>query len=208
MSITLVIVVITSILSVYAFSNRSFFDRLKLNPYMVYHRKDYLRLLGHGVLHADFIHLIINMYVLYTFGDILERFFDIAYRRIIPVPPGILYIVFYLSALVVASFTTVVKHKHNHWYNSVGASGAVAAVVFATVFFVPRMPLMLMFIPIPIPGVVFALLYLAYSWYMAKRGGDNVNHDAHFVGSVYGFLFPILLRPSLVEVFIDQILGR
>lgn len=108
--------------------------------------------------------------------------------------------------MIMATITTVYRQKDNIWYNSVGASGAVSAVVFTSIFFQPTASIYF-YAVIPIPGIVFGVLYLAYSHFMSKRGGDNINHDAHFIGAVFGFIFPVFLEPRLFLVFLDQLIN-
>ena len=106
--------------------------------------------------------------------------------------------------MILATVTSIKNHKDDPWYNSVGASGAVSAVVFTSIFFQPLAKLYF-YAVIPIPGIVFGVLYLAYSQYMSKRKNDNINHDAHFIGAVFGFLFPLILEPKLINVFLGQL---
>ena len=201
MYVTILIIIITSLISVLAFSNYELFNKLKFNAYMVVHKKQYARLLTNGLVHSGWLHLIINMYVLWIFG----RFVESAFIQILPIG-RILYTVMYVFAIPFSSIPALIKHKNNHYYNAVGASGAVSAVVFTTILLAPRTSLFIMFIPIPVPAYVFGLLYLIYSYYMSKRGGiDNIAHDAHFAGSVFGFTFPLIFEPHLFMNFINQI---
>ncbi|MGE0090219.1 MAG: rhomboid family intramembrane serine protease [Bacteroidales bacterium] len=201
---TILLIAITSIISILAFSNRLLFDKLQLNPYLVYHKKEWYRVLSHGFLHADWIHLIINMLVLFSFGSSVERIFkDLANQGIIQ-SPILSYVILYFASMIMATVTTVKKHKDNEWYNSVGASGAVSAIVFSNIFFQPMSSVYFYGI-IPIPGIIFGILYLAYSHYMSKRDSDHINHDAHFIGAVFGFIFPLFLDHKLIYVFIDQL---
>ncbi|WP_262887967.1 rhomboid family intramembrane serine protease [Draconibacterium halophilum] len=110
----------------------------------------------------------------------------------------------YFGGIFASNIWSLIKHKDNYYYNAVGASGAVSAVLFATIFFQPWEPLYL-FAILPIPGILFAAGYLFYSYQMSKRQSDNVAHDAHFLGAVFGFVFPILLKPELFSRFIDQL---
>lgn len=202
---TLFFIGITVLISFMAFNNPDVFSKLQLNPYQVYHRKEWYRLITHGFVHVDWMHLIINMFVLYSFGQGVENLFgqlqDAGYLRYYQ----IWYTVFYFSAIVIASLLSVAKHKDDIYYNSVGASGAVSAVVFFYIFFDPYNKLLL-FMIIPIPGILFGIAYLVYSQYMSRKSNDNVNHDAHFVGAVYGFLFPLLIKVSLINYFLQNIL--
>jgi len=202
MSITLLIIILIVITSVTAWQNRTMFDKLKLNPYMVYHKKEYIRIVSHSLLHADWMHLIFNMLTLYFFGEFVESGLSLYFKSGV-----LLYILLFILGAVISSIPSVLKHKNNHWYNSVGASGAVAAILFAGILFEPKLGIYIFFIPIPIPGYLFGIAYLAYSHYMSRKNADNINHDAHFAGAVFGFLFPILLKPDLVQIFIYKLTG-
>ncbi|HAN17895.1 MAG: rhomboid family intramembrane serine protease [Bacteroidetes bacterium GWC2_33_15] len=203
---TLLLIALTSIISFLAFNNSVIFEKMQLNPYQVYHKKEWYRIVSHGFLHADWIHLIVNMLVLYSFGSSVEQIFrELAGQGIIH-SPVLSFVILYFASMIMATVTTVKKQKDNIWYNSVGASGAVSAVVFTSIFFQP-MSSVYFYAVIPIPGIIFGVLYLAYSHYMSRRGSDNINHDAHFIGAVFGFIFPLFLDPKLIRVFLDQLLN-
>lgn len=202
MSVTLILIIAISLVSVIGFNNQSVFMKLQLNPYQVYHRKQWYRLVSHAFLHADWIHLLINMLVLYSFGQGIEYIFR--YYNNIFIAPQLFFLILFFSAVIIASLGTLRKYKDEPFYNSVGASGGVSAMIFAFIFFEPWQKLYL-FAIIPIPGIIFAFLYLAYSNYMSRKGSDNINHDAHFIGAVFGFLFPVILKPGLIKVFIDKL---
>jgi membrane associated rhomboid family serine protease len=187
-----------------AFNQPEIFSRLQLNPYQVYHRKEWYRLITHGFVHVDWMHLLINMFVLYSFGSEVENVFQSLQEAEYIRYYQMWYTVFYISAIVISSLLTVAKHRNDAFYNSVGASGAVSAVVFFYIFFAPYQKL-LFFMIIPVPGILFGIAYLVYSQYMSRKSNDNINHDAHFVGAVYGFLFPMLIKFSLISYFIQQI---
>ena len=200
-------IIITSLISILAFSNDQVFSKMKFNPYLVYHRKEYYRLVSHGFVHADWMHLIVNMIVLYSFGSAVENYFD-QLEGLGMMKYGKAWFAFmYLAAIIFSSVTTLKKHKDNAYYNSVGASGAVSAILFCSIFFNPWAKLGLYFV-IPMPAIIFGVGYLIYSQYMSKRDTDNVNHDAHFIGAVFGFLFPLLIKISFINIFIDQLLVR
>ena len=200
MSITFFIIILTASVSIYAFNNRELFDKFKLNPYMVVNRKEYIRVFTHALLHADWGHLIFNMLTLYFFGGMVEKYFIMIF------PAGkLLYVLLYILGILVSAIPTILKNKNNHWYNSVGASGAVSAVLFAGILFDPHMSIYIMFIPIPIPAFLFGIAYLVYSQYMSRQNKDNINHDAHFYGAVFGFSFPILLKPVLISYFFTML---
>ena len=189
---TIVFIIITSIVSVLAFNNEYLFSKLQFNPYRVYHRKEYYRLISHGFVHADWMHLIINMIVLYSFGTAVEMFFGQKEAEGLMHFSNIWYIMLYLTGIVISSLLTLAKQKDNPYYNAVGASGAVSAVTFCAIFFAPYSQLLVYGI-IPIPGIVFGILFLVFSQYMSRRGSDNINHDAHFVGAIFGLLFPLII---------------
>lgn len=203
---TIFIIIVTSLISIVAFGNKQLFDKLQLNPYRVYHKKEWYRIISHGFLHADWLHLIINMIVLLSFGRAVENIFKQLAAEGIIKSPTLVFVVLYFISMIAATLTSIHRQKDNMWYNSVGASGAVSAIIFTSIFFQPLARLYL-YAVIPIPGIVFGVLYLGYSHYMSKKGGDNINHDAHFIGAVVGFIFPLFLNPKLIHVFIDQLLN-
>lgn len=186
---TIIIIIVTAIVSLAAFSNNNLIDNLILWPKRMDNPGQYYRLISSGFIHANFPHLIFNMLTLYFFGTMFEQVFELQGM-------GILYLVFYLTALIVASLPSFIKNRNNYYYRSLGASGAVAAALFGTVYFSPFASIYLMFIPIGIPSILFAVLYLIYSAYMSRRGGSYINHGAHFWGSVYGFLIAWLVDPT------------
>lgn len=201
---TFAIIIVTVIISMLAFSNPQVMDKLLFSPYRTIHNKEWHRMLTHGFVHADYVHLFINMYVLYSFGTADEYIFK-GLQEAGYIPSWILhYCVLYFGGIVIASLTTLKKHKDNYYYQSVGASGAVSAVVFTFIFFDPMQKLLFMFF-IPIPAFVFGVLYLAYSHYMSKKGNDFINHDAHFVGSVFGLIYPLLINSKLISVFLGKL---
>jgi membrane associated rhomboid family serine protease len=201
MSITLIIIAITVLVSFNCFSNRSLFDKLLFNAYSVSHQKQWYRIFSHALVHGDWMHLGVNMFVLWSFGTSVERYFT-AYFGF---KGTILFIILYLGGVAFASASALIKHKDNYYYNSVGASGAVGAVLFASILLNPMSSIYLLFIPIGIPAFIFGPLYIAYEVYMAKRSNDNIAHDAHYWGAAFGFVLPILFEPKLFLVFIEQI---
>lgn len=202
---TIFIVLITVLISYGAFQRYDIFEKLLLSPYRTFHRHQWYRLITHGFVHADWAHLIINMLVLFSFGRSVENIFAQLEGYGLVGNGKIMFLVLYLSGLVVASLSSLFKHKDNPEYRSVGASGAVAAVVFTHIFFQPWNKLYFWAV-LPIPGIVFGLLYLGYSQYMSRKPGhDNINHDAHFYGAVYGLVFPLLLDFNLINTFLGQL---
>ena len=199
--ITLVIIAVTCIVSIIAFSKREMLNGMLFNAYLVYNQKTIYRLFSHGLIHGSWGHLFFNMLTLYFFGTNTELWFQEAWGKTIG---AVLYVLMYVSAIAVSSLADLKKYRNEPRYNALGASGAVSAVLFASVLFDPMMGIYIYLIPIPIPGFVFAPLYLLYCWWMAKRNKDNIGHSAHFWGAVYGFVFPIICMPSLVNHFLSH----
>ena len=203
MSITLIIILVTVGISVWAWNDYSVMDRWVMNPYQISRLGQYYRLLTSGFLHADWGHLLFNMLSLYFFGGFIEQLFGMLFGASAPV-----YLVgFYLAAILVSDIPSYLKHRNDTNYNSLGASGGVAAIIFATILVSPLTKLYLFFIPIGIPGFIFGPLYLLYSYYEAQRGRGNVNHDAHFYGALFGILFIIVVYPSSLPQFFEQVAG-
>ncbi len=201
MDISIIIIAVTALVSYMAFNRTELMYRYQFNAWQIIHRKEYPRLVTHGFLHANWMHLIINMMVLLSFGRSVLYYF-----QFISAWPQLLFLFFYLTAIVISSFYALAKHRNNYNYNAIGASGAVSAVVFASIIFDPYNPILL-FAIIPIPGIIFGVLYLVYSGVMARKEVDNIGHDAHFWGAVYGLAFPIILQPRLLQYFIDKLLS-
>ncbi len=202
---TIILIIITALISIAAFNNETLFSRLQFNAYQIYHRREWYRLISHGFLHANWMHLIVNMLVLFMFGTAAEKWLaQLEYQEIISMHK-LVYVLFYIMAIVIASLVSLVRHKEDIWYNSVGASGAVSAVLFFNIFFNPWEKLYV-YALIPVPGIVLGGLYLIYSQVMSRRNVDNINHDAHFVGAVFGFLFPLFLNIRLINHFISELL--
>ena len=206
MSITLIIIIVTVIVSFSANSNAQLYNKLLFNPYLVHHNKEWYRLFTHALIHdnQNIFHLIFNMYVLYSFGDIVETILV----NEMGVMGKIYYMFIYVGGVAVASLPALARHKNNYGYNSVGASGAVSAVLFAVIAFMPFTGgIGIIFLPFTINPLLFGVLYLAYEIYMDKRSNDNVAHDAHIWGAIYGFLFALIFVPGAFVNFIGQLMG-
>jgi len=202
--LTLIIVILTVLVSMLAFRRRELFYRLDLSPARVVHKKEYYRIFTHAFLHADYFHLGINMLVLYSFGTYIERVFSQLETAGLIFSGPFFFVLLYVSSIALASLTTITRYRNNEGYSAVGASGAVSAIVFTYIFFAP-LEKIYFYLVLPIPGILFGVLYLAYSSYMSRRNKDNINHAAHFWGAVVGFVFPILLEPSLFLVFLENL---
>ncbi len=201
---TVGIIIITSLVSFLAFSNRTLFRRLSFNAWLIKEKKQSWRFLSYALVHAGWLHLLINMFVLYNFGRYVEQSFGFLFGS----SKALLYYgLLYIGGVLFATLFDFGKHKDNPYYEAVGASGAVAAVLFASILLAPSMSLFIFPIPFPIPAWLFGILYLAYSVYMGKKGQDNIGHHAHFFGAVYGLVFTIILHPPLLGHFIKTITG-
>jgi membrane associated rhomboid family serine protease len=200
--LTLPIILVTSVISILTFNRSELMARYQFNAYMIKHRNQWYRFITHAFLHADWMHLIVNMLVLYSFGQFVEM--NLAFRFGDNSP--IIYLLLYFGAVIISSISTFQKHKDDHWYNAVGASGAVSAVMFSSVVFGPFMKIYLYGI-LPLPAILWAALYVAYSMYMGNRQSDNINHDAHLWGGFYGMVFTLILSPSTAQDFIQHIVS-
>ena len=199
---TLILIFLTSLISVIALNNRKWFDLLKFNAALIRDAREGWRFFSYGLIHADYIHLIVNMFVLYSFGPLVEAFYEIHFH-----PKAEFYfILLYAGGIVLSVVSSYARHKGDVFYNAVGASGAVSGVVFALILFHPGLPLRFIFVPVEIPAVIFGGVYLGYSWYMSRRGDGLIGHDAHFWGGVFGFVYTLALKPSLMIDFAGHIL--
>jgi membrane associated rhomboid family serine protease len=194
--VTLAILAVTVLVSWQAFGNRRLLERLLLWPPAVERQRQYDRLVTHGFVHADWQHLLFNMITLYFFGRHVEALFTTYIGAL-----G--FALFYLSAILVAILPTYLRHRRDASYRSLGASGAVSAVLFAFILVQPWTLIFVFFIPVP--AIVYAVLYVGYSIWMDRRGGDNVNHSAHLWGAGYGVLFTVMMEPRVVEVFLARL---
>ena len=191
------ILIITIASSIYAWNRPELYQKWILNPYRIKHHKQYWRFLTSGFVHINYLHLFFNMFALFFFGQHVAYYFG---------PDGdVLMIILYLLGIIVSDIPTYLKYQDLPNYNSLGASGGVAAVVFSSIMFDPLNPIYIMFIPIGIPGFVLGALYLMYSYYQGKRMSDNINHDAHLFGAIFGLFFTVVLRPGVVVSFVEQI---
>jgi membrane associated rhomboid family serine protease len=200
--ITLIILAITAGISFYAMNNDHIKNRYMFNAYAIAHHREWWRFFSHGVLHADFMHLLFNMISLYFFGTAVEKAFQ-SELFFGPQLGSLYYILLYVGALPVSCLFTFFREKNNRYYNALGASGAVSAAIYAAILLSPLSRISFFFFPMP--AWLFGLLYLVVSWYMARRNIGNIGHDAHFWGAVYGFLLPVALMPELLRMFIFQL---
>eukprot|EP01132_Coremiostelium_polycephalum_P018410 gene18410-21948_t len=172
-----IIFVFTLVTSIYAFNDHVLFGKFMLHPYSVYRRNKVYTLVTSGLIHSNWMHLFFNMFTFYAFAFKLEA--TIGHWQF-----GLLYFL----GLVLSDIPSVIKHKDDFWYNSLGASGAISAVLFSFILFSPLSTIGIFPIPFGIPAVLFGVLYLVYCWYMSRNSRDNINHDAHLFGAITGII--------------------
>ncbi len=199
-SITLIIIAATVLISILAFNNDDWMRKLIMNPFLVANRNQYYRMVSSGFVHANWIHLGFNMFAFFFFGRVVESYFS----QLLGGSSILVFIIFYLTAIVISDLPTIFRHRNNPNYNSLGASGAVSAIVFTSILYAPLNNIYIYFIRMP--GFLFGLLYVVYSYWQSKTEGSGINHDAHLYGALYGIAFGILVYPESAGGFIDQIL--
>lgn len=196
-SATIILIILTVIISITSFGNQKMMNDMIFWPPVIKNRHQYYRFITSGFIHADLAHLAFNMITLFFFGSIMEDFYNLK------IGPGG-FVVFYIGAIIVSEIPSYIKHLNNYSYRSLGASGGVSAVLFAFILLAPWQTLYVFFLPLP--AIVFAILYLSYTAYMAKRGGDFINHSAHLWGAIYGIIFTLFVEPGVLQHFVRQLL--
>jgi membrane associated rhomboid family serine protease len=198
MSLTLVIIIVTVAASFYAWSREDIYEKWMMYPYRIKRNKEYFRFVTSGFIHSGYGHLGFNMISLYYFGSAVEY----VMRDVSP----IIFILFYLMAIVVSDITTYLKQQNNPGYRSLGASGGVAAIIFSSIIIHPRNSIGFLLLPgIQINGFLFGIMYLAYSYYQSKNSSDNIGHEAHFYGAIFGTLFTLIFFQDYIPNFIEHI---
>lgn len=206
MSITLIIVIITAIVSFTAFSNQKIIDEFVFEPTAITNRNQWYRFFSAALIHGDIAHLAFNMLSFYSFGGFVEANFKYLFGPFGP----LLYIALYVISQFLCLLPTYFKHKDNYYYRSLGASGAISAVIFAGIFLSPLQKIGILFIPFGIPGFIFGFLYLAITAYLDKKGAGHINHSAHLFGALAGIglliIFGYIFSPfDILQNFISQL---
>ncbi len=197
MSATVVLILITGLISYNAFNRQDMFYKLAHWPMREMQAKEYYRLITSGFVHGGWLHLLINMFVFYSFGELIEREFQFMFGKMWGT---VFFVAIYLLTIISASMPSMFKKQGNPNYMAVGASGGVSGIVFIFILLYPWEPLYLYAI-IPIPGIVAGVLYLWYSSYASKNTNDRIDHEAHFYGALFGIIYTLLLRPGLALHF-------
>jgi membrane associated rhomboid family serine protease len=198
-SFTVPIIILTAIISFIADANYPVKESLIFWPPAIHMKRQYYRFITYGLIHANFMHLAFNMFTFYFFGKALEYYYAGALGL-----QHYYYLILYVTALIASNIPTYLKHKDDYNYRGLGASGAVIAVQFAFILLDPWETIYL-FTFIPVPAILFVAIFVWYSIYMGKRGGDNVNHSAHLWGGVYGVLFTVAVRPEVISTFLNEL---
>lgn len=201
-SVSLAILVITIIISVLGFNNPELQAKLLHNPFLANKNKQYYRLLSSGFIHNGLSHLGFNMLTFFFFGGVVEQVYVAKYGDVFG---SVIFLVVYLVAIVLSDLSSFFKYKDMPAYSSLGASGGVSAIVFASILFQPTADLRLLLIPIPIPAFILGTLYIVYSYYQSKNSSDNINHSAHLYGAIVGFVVSAVLIPEAIPNFFEQL---
>ena len=199
MTLSLAIIIITCLVSITTLNSPDKIDELSMWPYMVKEKNQFYRFLTSGLVHGNYMHLAFNMLTLFFFGPLIE------YKFLMIFHSKLYFIIFYVLALVLSDVPSYFKRRNDYSYRSIGASGAVSAVVFASILFDPWFRIIVLVIPMP--AILYGVLYLGYTIYMSRRGeGSGIDHDAHLWGAIFGIIFPIVFEPKIATDFIDQLL--
>lgn len=200
MPISYIIVGLTTLVSLYAFRDQTVMRRLIMNPYVVASRKEYFRFITSGFIHKDHMHLIFNMLSLFFFGTAVEQQFAFIFGT----RAELYFILLYVLGIIVSDIPSYFKHRANPGYNSLGASGGVASVIFVFIILRPLDKICLYF-ALCVEGFILGALYLIFSYYQGRKANDNINHDAHLFGALFGLLFIVVLHPHSIPDFVRQV---
>ena len=201
LTLTTLIIGITAITSILAFNRPEMMDRWMFMPYRIKNRSQWDRFILSGFIHKDYMHLLFNMFTFYFFGGVVEMFLRYSFGA---VAGGALFVGFYLLGIIIADIPTYKKHQDDSHYRALGASGGTSATVFASIIIMPMADICL-FAILCLPGFILGVLFLIYSYVKGKRGEDNINHDAHLYGAIFGIIFILILSPSSAVQFVEQV---
>lgn len=202
-TIILIVTIGNSLMALYGRNN--LIDRMILHPPSFFRKNQYYTIITSGLIHADLMHLMFNMLSFYFFAFQLEATFR--YNAANPAFGSFQFFILYFASMILADIPSLVKNRNNYGYRSLGASGAISAVIFSMILFYPEAKIGVLFFPMGIPAPIFAVLYLAYCHFAGRRANDNINHDAHLYGSISGIIITILMVPEVLESFVEKIFG-
>jgi|SRR5690554_14353 len=202
--VTLIIIVVTVLISIRAFKDAEIKYKWIFYPYKVNKEKEIYRIISHVFIHGDYMHLLFNMFVLFSFGQQMEYILNIYFGQGLG---SLHFLALYFLGGLAASIWPYLRNKENPNYMSLGASGAVASVLFASILWMPEGGIYLMFIPFEIPAWLFGILYLLFEFYMSKKGGTGIAHDAHFGGAIFGVIYVLLINFEKGSGFFEYILS-
>ena len=200
MSVNIIIIFSIAAVSFLGFSNQTLFLKFLFKPNSILKDKEWYRFISSAWLHADYMHLFVNLFVLYSFGNFLEYFLNMYYEE----QSSVIYLFLFLGSTVVSHIPSYVKHKSNINYQAVGASGGVSGILFAYILINP-LSMLELYLFIPIPAIVFGILYLWYSYYMSKKNMDNIGHEAHIYGALGGMILITIIKPGIWVSFFNQL---
>ena len=200
MSINILLIISIALISFSAFSNSLLFSKFIFRPYIIRSNKEWYRFISSAWLHADYMHLFVNLFVLFSFGNYLEYYLNLHFDNL----STVLYLSIFLVSTIIAHLPGYVKHKSNFNYQAVGASGGVSGVLFAYILLNP-LSMLELYLFIPIPAILFGVLYIWYSYYMSKKNLDNIGHEAHIYGAIGGITMIIFIKPDVIISFFNQL---
>ena len=200
----MIIIIVTVLVSLNAFSKSLILDKMVYSPYRVKHEKEYYRLISHMFIHADSVHLIFNMMSLYFLGSFLENELIFSFGSI---GGEVHFLILYFFGGLFSTLIPFSRNQDNSNYRALGASGAVSAVIFAAIIWSPTMKLSLLFLPIPIPAYIFGPIYLAFEYWADRRGGTGIAHDAHIGGAIFGVIYVLIINIDKGKEFLSVIFG-
>ena len=192
----LLLIIVNVVMSLKGFKDPDFFNKCSFHPYGVLKRGEYYRIITSSFLHVDPGHLIFNMITLFFFGRLLERAAGIP-----------IFLLIYFGSMASGDFLSLWLHRHQIEYRAVGASGAVCGIIFSTIVLFPSISIFIMFIPIPVPGWIYAIFFIWYSSFGIRRQIGNIGHDAHLGGAIAGLVLATLIFPSVVFAHYAVTLG-
>ncbi|WP_185204757.1 rhomboid family intramembrane serine protease [Chryseobacterium sp. C3] len=187
MNILIAIIIITAVISFAAPMGSANFEKYKFSVGAILNRKEYIRLLSSGFLHADIMHLVFNMLTLYFFGPVVIKGFG-----------NLGFLIIYFGSILLGNMFSLFVYQRQPWYSAIGASGGVSGILFASIALIPHLEIYMFFIPIGIPGYIFGLVYFSYSVYMMlnPNHNDNIGHAAHLGGAFFGLIYAVANQPQ------------